>query len=219
MKGPAHARSIPPRDPRRPARGWSRRQLLTRGGALGAAGISLPAFLAACGGDDDDAATGATAGTTPGTSAGTTPGTAAGGTAAPGGEGGELFFENWPEYIDLTEDGAVGTVDRFMEATGISMRYTEAFNDNNEYFALIQPVLGARRHDRPRHHRPHLLAGRPFDHLGWVDELPLDQIPNAANLRGRPAEPDVGPDRASTRCRGRPASPASPTTSTRPAAS
>ena len=53
-----------------------------------------------------------------------------------------MFFENWPAYIDPTEDGATGTVDRFIEATGIDMRYTEAYNDNNEYFAKIQPLLG-----------------------------------------------------------------------------
>ena len=52
------------------------------------------------------------------------------------------YFDNWPEYIDPTEDGVVGTVDRFIEATGIDMNYTEAFNDNNEYFA--QDPAGAR---------------------------------------------------------------------------
>lgn len=33
---------------------WTRRQLLVRAGALGAAGLSLPSILAACGSDDDD---------------------------------------------------------------------------------------------------------------------------------------------------------------------
>jgi spermidine/putrescine transport system substrate-binding protein len=172
----------------------NRRQFLWRSGAFGAAGLSLPALLAACGGDDDDEAGGATTlgttpGTTPGTTASTTPATAAGtspatsaGTARSGG-GGELFFENWPEYIDLTEGGVPGTVDRFTEATGIQMRYTEAINDNNEYFALIQPVLG-----RGDTIDPDIIAltgwmaGRLIT-LGWVDPLPLDQVPNAANLR------------------------------------
>jgi spermidine/putrescine transport system substrate-binding protein len=183
------------RRPIRTVRGQTlnRRQFLWRSGALGAAGLSLPALLAACGGDDDDDAGGTTTPgtppTTPGTAAGGTPATAAGtgpatsaGTA-PSGGGGELFFENWPEYIDLTEDGAVGTVDRFIEATGIAMRYTEAINDNNEYFAVIQPVLG-----RGDTIDPDLIAltgwmaGRLIN-LGWVDPLPLDQVPNAANLR------------------------------------
>ena len=174
-----------PHEPRRPrpAR-WNRRQLLARGGALGAAGFSLPALLAACGDDDDGGASGT--GSTTGSTAGGTaaPGTtAAGGTAAGSGEGGELFFESWPEYIDVTEDGLVGTVDRFAEATGIAMRYTDAFSDNVEYFALIQPVLGRGDTIEPDIIAPtSWLAGRLIN-LGWVDKLPLDQVPNAANLR------------------------------------
>ena len=176
MAAPSH-----PRGPRRRTPGWSRRQLLIRGGALGAAGLSLPAILSACGGDDDDAASSPSS---PGSAPpGTTPGTSAAGTAGAGGAGGQLYFENWPEYIDLTEDGAVGTVDRFIEATGIAMRYSDALNDNNEYFAIIQPVLGRGDTIEPDIIAPtSWLAGRLIN-LGWVDPLPLDQVPNAANLR------------------------------------
>jgi len=115
----------------------SRRQLIKRAGFLGAAGLSLPAFLAACGGSSDDDASSGTSAT------GSSPGTAAASGSSPGGGGGDsLYFENWPAYIDPTEDGLTGTVDRFVAATGIDMKYTEAYNDNNEYFAKIQPVLG-----------------------------------------------------------------------------
>jgi spermidine/putrescine transport system substrate-binding protein len=182
--------SRPTRPIQRPA--LNRRQFLWRSGALGAAGLSIPTLLAACGGDDDDdGAGGATTspGTTPGTTTpgATTPGTTTPGTSGAsqpsGGGGGELFFENWPEYIDPTEDGTTGTVDRFIEATGIAMRYGEAINDNNEYFALIQPVLGrGDRIDADLIALTGWLAGRLIT-LGWVDPLPLDQVPNAANLR------------------------------------
>ena len=74
----------------------SRRQLITRAGVLGAAGISLPSLLAACGGgSDDDAA-----------QSGSSPGTAGSGSSPGGGGGNSLYFENWPAYIDPTEDGA-----------------------------------------------------------------------------------------------------------------
>ena len=91
-----------------PKRGFSRRELLIRSGVVGAAGLSLPAILAACGGDD-------------------------------GGGGGadELFVENWPYYIDPTEDGAKGTIDRFVAVSGVKTTYSEAYNDNLEYFATI----------------------------------------------------------------------------------
>jgi spermidine/putrescine transport system substrate-binding protein len=148
-----------------------RRQFLIRGGLAGAAGLSLPALLAACGDDDSSSATTQAPGTT-----------AAPATTASSGPG-SLFFENWPAYIDPTEDGLIGTVDRFTEATGISMRYTEAFNDNNEYFAVIQPILGRGDRIDPDLIAPTgWMAGRLI-RLGWVDPLPLDQVPNAVNLR------------------------------------
>lgn len=104
--------------------------------------------------------------------------------ACGGGDGGaqSLFFENWPLYIDPTEGGAIGSVDRFMEATGVKMTYTEAYNDNNEYFAKIQPLLGAGKSIEPDIIAPTFwLAGRLLA-LGWLQKLPLDKIPNAANL-------------------------------------
>ncbi len=178
--------------PQRPTRraALTRRQFVLRSGALGAAGLWLPSLLAGCGGDDDDSSgattprtSGTTPGTTPSTAGSTTPATSAPSTPSGGGGGNELFFENWPAYIDPTKRGKKGTVDRFIEATGIEMRYTEAINDNNEYFATIQPVLG-----RGDTIDPDIIAltgwmaGRLIN-LGWVDPLPLDQVPNAANLR------------------------------------
>jgi spermidine/putrescine transport system substrate-binding protein len=143
----------------------SRRQFLVRSGLLGAAGVSLPALLAACGSDSKGD------GTTPSAA----PTTASGG-------GNSLFFENWPAYIDPTEDGLTGTVDRFIAATGVDMRYTEAYNDNNEYFAKIQPLLGAGKPIAPDLIAPTFWLTARLIRLGWVDTLPLGQVPNAANL-------------------------------------
>jgi spermidine/putrescine transport system substrate-binding protein len=162
----------------------TRRQLLARAGALGAAGLSLPALLAACGSDSDSSS----AGTTPGTTGSTT-----GGTTGGGGGGGSLFFENWPSYIDPTEDGLTGTVDRFMEATGIDMRYTEAFNDNNEYFAKIQPLLGRGEPIDPDIIAPTSWLASRLIALDWLDKLPVDQVPNAANLRADLQNPSWDP--------------------------
>jgi spermidine/putrescine transport system substrate-binding protein len=153
-----------------------------RSGLLGAAGLSLPQLLAACGGDDDDAAE---------PSGTTSPSSDTGG--ATGGGDDSLYFENWPAYIDPTEDGATGTVDRFIEATGIQMRYTEAFNDNNEYFAKIQPLLGTGKTIDPDLIAPtSWMVGRLIN-LGWVDKLPIDQVPNAANLRADLQNPSWDP--------------------------
>lgn len=161
-------------DPSRQRMLMSRRRLLARAGALGVAGFSLPALLAACGGDDDDV----TAGTTgPDPTSGPSP------TAPTGGGGNTLYFENWPEYIDPTEDDLIGSVERFMEATGVEMNYAETYNDNVEYFAKIQPVLGTGKTIDPDIIAPtSWLVGRLIA-LGWLDKLPIDQVANAANLR------------------------------------
>jgi len=93
-----------------------------------------------------------------------------------------LHVDNWQAYIDETADGAVGTADRFRAATGIDLRYTEGVNDNQEYFAKIQPRLGTGRTVEPD---LMVLTGwmaARLIHLGWADPLPLEQVPNAANL-------------------------------------
>lgn len=158
----------------------SRRQLLARAGAFGAAGLTLPSLLTS----------GAVSASTPASSRGRR----AMRRRVQSGEGGQLFFENWPAYIDPTEDDVIGTVDRFAEATGVDMRYTEAYNDNNEYFALIQPVLGRGEAIEPDIIAPTgWLVGRLIN-LGWVDELPIDDIPNVANLRDDLVSPSWDPD-------------------------
>jgi spermidine/putrescine transport system substrate-binding protein len=137
----------------------SRRQFLASTGALGVAGLSLPALLAACG----------------------------------GGDAADLFFENWPLYIDPTEDDLVGTIDRFQNATGLKMKYTDAYNDNNEYFAKIQPLLGTGKTIDPDIIAPtSWMAGRLIT-LGWVEALPLADIPNAVNLEDGFVKPTWDP--------------------------
>ncbi|MFT4774634.1 MAG: spermidine/putrescine transport system substrate-binding protein [Ilumatobacter sp.] len=159
----------------------SRRRLLARAGMMGAAGMSLPAILAACGGSSDGASSSSSD-------------TSASGSAAPlGGGGNSLFFENWPEYIDPTEDDLIGTVERFMAASGVEMNYAETYNDNVEYFAKIQPLLGTGKPIDPDIIAPtSWLVGRLIS-LGWVDKLPIDLVPNAVNLRADLQKPAWDP--------------------------
>ena len=161
----------------------TRRQLLQRAGALGAAGLSASAIL----GNGLLGGGVVQAGGRARPSVGRSP------AFRPRSVGGELYVENWTAYIDPTEDGHVGTVDRFIEATGVDLTYTEAYNDNNEYFALIQPILGRGETIEPDIIVPtSWMAGRLIG-LGWVDELPLDQVPNAANLRDDLVKPTWDP--------------------------
>ena len=146
---------------RTPTNPWTRREFLIRSGALGVAGISLPALLAACGGG--------------------------------GGGSNALLFDNWQLYIDPSEDGLVGSVERFAAASGVDMSYVESYNDNDEYFAKIQPLLGADKRIEPDLIAPTFwMAGRLIN-LGWVDKLPLDKVPNKSNLEDNYVKPPWDP--------------------------
>ena len=144
----------------------NRREFLIRSGLMGMGAMSLPAILAACGGSDTSSDT----------------------TAAAGGGDRSLFFENWPAYIDEE------TVKLFTAATGIQMKYTEAYNDNNEYFAKVQPFLAKGDRIEPDLIAPTFWMASRYVKLGWAQKLPLDRIPNAANLRADLKNPAWDPN-------------------------
>lgn len=144
----------------------NRRQFLGRGGvALG--GLALgPAFLSACGDDSESSDSGSGPATQ---------------------DTKNLYFANWPAYIDEE------TVALFEQESGITFKYTEEYNDNNEYFAKIQPLLSKDKPIDPDLIVPTFwMAGRLIN-LGWVEELPLDKVPNASNLRASLQQPTWDP--------------------------
>lgn len=111
-----------------PRRRMSRRAFFRqagKGGVYAAGALSLPAILAACGIGGQSAAPAASLGTEP---------------------AGTLDWANWPAYIDIDEDtGEYPTIKAFEDETGITVNYTEAVNDNEEFFGIIQPDLAAGR--------------------------------------------------------------------------
>ena len=124
----------------------TRKQLLERA-ALGGAALTLPGFLAACGGGDEEQR-----------AAVARPPQAAKELAD------QLRFSNWQLYIDIDEKTKKRpTLDQFTSETGVDVDYFEDINDNDEYFGKIQAAAHAGPGDRPRHHRPHrqlALSGR-----------------------------------------------------------
>ena len=88
-----------------------------------------------------------------------------------------LFFENWSGYMDTV------TVGLFSKETGIDFKYTEAFSDNNEYFAKIQPALSMGDRIEPDIIAPTFWMAARLIQLGWVQKLDKTNIPNIANLR------------------------------------
>ena len=112
---------------------------------------------------------------------------ACGGSSGSSGGTKTLYFENWPEYIDEE------TVALFQAASGIAMTYSDALNDNNEYFAKVSPLLSKGDTIDADLIAPTFWMASRFIQLGWAQKLPLDRIPNAANLRPDLVNPSWDP--------------------------
>jgi spermidine/putrescine transport system substrate-binding protein len=111
-------------------------------------------------------------------------GTVSGGTLGTGES--QVRILNWQAYIDPTEDGAVGTVDRFKQSTGIDIAYSEDLNDNNEFYAKeVEPYLGTGNVTNWDVMCPTNWMAARMKGLGWLEPLPLDKIPNRVNLEDR----------------------------------
>ena len=154
-KGSAHSAISPPL-----FRGLTRRRVL--GGAAGVGGIAV---LAACG--------------SKGTKDNTAPVT------VPDKSDTEKLvnWSNWPEYIDVDDKTqAHPTLDTFTKQTGIKVNYTEDVNDNDEFFAKIQPLLSKGADcGRDTFCLTDWMAARLI-RLGWVQKLDQANIPNIKNL-------------------------------------
>ena len=156
---------------------FTRIELLRRGAAAGIV-ISIPGVLAACGGDDNEAA-------------GTT-------TGGPKQLAKTLRFSNWTLYIDVDEKTKKHpTLDEFKQKTGVSVQYTEDINDNASYFGKIQgPLSQGQSIDRDiivltdNSRFPGLLIDK-----GWAEKLDKSAIPNIKNLQSALQHPSFDPNR------------------------
>ena len=159
----------------------TRRELLERA-ALGGAALTLPGFLAACGGDSIEG-TGST------TAAGTT-------TAASNKLADKLTISNWTLYIDIDEKTKkYPTLEKFTKETGVKVDYIEDVNDNDEWFGKNQAALAKGQPiGRDITVLTDWMAGRMV-RLGYVEKLDRDAIPNASNLVSALASPGWDPNR------------------------
>jgi spermidine/putrescine transport system substrate-binding protein len=161
----------------------TRRQLLRRAAAGGAA-LSLPSLLAACGGDGiEGQATTAQPGTT----------------TVRQELADTLVFANWPFYIDVSDDEKTRpTLDQFTQETGVKVRYLEEVNDNEEWFGKYQAQL-AQGDDIGRDLvvLTDWMAARLI-RLGYVEKKDKSAIPNEANLVASLRSPAWDPEREFT---------------------
>lgn len=107
--------------------------------------------------------------------------TACGDDGGSGSGGADIVFSNWPLYIDVDDEdeNKHPTLDAFTAETGLKVKYTEDINDNNEFFAKIQPQL-AKGKDTKRDIivLTDWLASRMV-RLGYVEKMDPANMPNA----------------------------------------
>ena len=138
------------------------REELLRRAALGAGLLSMPGFLAACGGSSGN-----------------------GGSASTGELADTLRFSNWTLYMDYVEKTKkYPTLEAFEKKFGVNVNYTEDINSNSEYFGKIQgPLSRGQSIDRDiivltdNERQLSTMIERE-----WVEKLDKDAIPNIANL-------------------------------------
>jgi spermidine/putrescine transport system substrate-binding protein len=155
----------------------TRRQLLERA-TLGGAVLTLPGFLAACGGDDGGA------------------GATTGAAAADRTLANTLTISNWPLYIDIDEKTKKRpTIQQFMQANDLNVRYVEDVNDNEEWFGKFQAQLAQGDPiGRDITVLTDWMAARMI-RLGYVEKLDKQAIPNRSNLQDALRSPGWDPNR------------------------
>jgi spermidine/putrescine transport system substrate-binding protein len=89
---------------------------------------------------------------------------------------GNLTISNWPGYID---PGPSGTVAEFEKETGVTVKYIEDINDNQQFFGKVQPLLDqGESGGRDIMVVTDWMAKQMFD-LGYLQELPAEEIGTA----------------------------------------
>jgi spermidine/putrescine transport system substrate-binding protein len=155
------------------------RRLFLKRAAVGASALSLPSLIAACGG-----------------------GGGISGQSNAGGASTEvkqqladtLVFANWPLYIDQ-KGKKRPSLDEFTAQTGVSVKYIEEVNDNEEWFGKYQAQLSQGQDiGRDLTVLTDWMAARMV-RLGYVQKKDKSAIPNEANLVSTLQHPTWDPDR------------------------
>jgi spermidine/putrescine transport system substrate-binding protein len=148
------------------------RGLISRRTAItGMAGVTALAALAACGSAPQSSGGGATAQAK----------------TAKDLSGSEKLvnWSNWPDYMDVDEKTKKHpTLDDFTKRTGIKVNYTEDYNDNDEFYAKVRPLLRAGTDTgRDLWVSTDWMVARLI-RLGYVQKFDLANIPNHGNVQG-----------------------------------
>jgi spermidine/putrescine transport system substrate-binding protein len=94
-----------------------------------------------------------------------------------------INWSNWPSYMDVDEKTkSHPTLDAFTKKTGIKVNYTEDYNDNDEFYAKVRPLLEAGSDTgRDVWVSTDWMVARLI-RLDYVQKFDLANMPNHANV-------------------------------------
>ena len=106
--------------------------------------------------------------------------------AACGGGGGsdtDVRWGNWTLYLDYDSEAKVyPTLEDFMSETGVSVKYLEDYNDNDEFYGKVQGQLKLKEDIGYDLICPTDWMAARYIRLGYAQKLDKANIPNAKNI-------------------------------------
>jgi spermidine/putrescine transport system substrate-binding protein len=107
-----------------------------------------------------------------------------------------INWSNWPEYIDVDDATQKRpTLEAFTKQFGIKVNYTEDYNDNDEFYAKVRPLLAAGNDTgRDVWCSTDWMVARLI-RQGFVQKLDLANIPNHGNVEDSLKDVEFDPGR------------------------
>ena len=107
-----------------------------------------------------------------------------------------IRWDNWALYVDVDDAGNYPTLEAFKAQTGISVKYTEAVDDNNSYYGKVKDQLALGQDiGADAVCLTDWMVSRMI-RFGYTQELDHANIPNLANLLPSLQDVDFDPGRA-----------------------
>jgi len=94
----------------------------------------------------------------------------------------DVVWSNWTAYMDVDDDGNFVTLNKFTEATGLTVEYPEDYSDNDEFWAEMLPLLESGEPTGRDIVTPTDWMAARWIKLGYAQELNKANIPNSKNL-------------------------------------
>lgn len=154
------------------ARSILRTQISRRAVLAGAGGVGAAGLLAACGGGSSSSA---------------------------GGDAKTVRWGNWPLYLDYdNKTKTYPTLEKFMTQTGLTAKYFEDYNDNDEFFGKVQAQLKLGEDIGYDVVTPTDWMAARWIRLGYTQKFDAANIPNKVNILDSLAAPSYDPNRESS---------------------